>query len=346
MDHNRTLCKGSESGTVLLAILWLGVTLSLLVFSTAHLVRSDSFAIVNRQQSQQAYFIARGGIYRAIYEVGQVARNGSKGDSSSVLDKYSVGKNWMQFNYSKGSALIQVIPENSKIAVNSASPETLESLFQELNQSSSDSKALAQAIVEWRSPRSSDVDTPLDQFYASQQPPYRANHRTIEDMEELLGVRGVTRNLYYGDLIAGVKPCLVDVLSVELAQGQINVNSARLEVLAALPGWDRSLARQVIDARRDQELVSSPYKARDDLVGRVPGIANVVGISPITFYEGRTYTIISTGILETSPIRKTVRSLVRFDSSVSDGYRILGWWDEWPWSPPPDSIISAVQEKL
>jgi len=335
-------CGERDSGVALLAVLWLTMAISLIAFSTAYVVRTESAATSNRLEAQRAYFMARGGIEQAIYEL--ISTRYVQADPEVAADRYRPGRRWMKFPYTQGRALVQIVPENSKLSINSASVESLKRFFEESGRDSGESVDLANAITDWRSAKTSPQESIYDVYYAGDPVPIIPSHAALEDLEEILYARGMSRELFYGgapvNAASGYRAdSLPDNLSVLPAQGPINLNYASAEVMATMPGWDRSLANMVADGRGDHELINRPYQTMDDLVRRVPSVVNALGVSSVTLNAGDTYTLIATGQLADSRLVRTVRALVRLDSSRPTGYQMLGWWDDWPWSSPPDELL-------
>lgn len=68
-------------------------------------------------------------------------------------------------------------------------------------------------------------------YYAGLDPPYTAKNATLDCIEELLMVKGMTRELFYG---SGGSPGLARCLTVAMGDGKININTAPKAVLRAL----------------------------------------------------------------------------------------------------------------
>ena len=78
----------------------------------------------------------------------------------------------------------------------------------------------------------------------------RPKTANIETLEELLLVKGVTREILYGD---GRKKGLIDFLTV-FGTGKININAAPKEVLMAIPGMTADMVEEIINYRQKQEI--------------------------------------------------------------------------------------------
>ncbi len=88
-------------------------------------------------------------------------------------------------------------------------------------------------------------------YYLSRQPPYSSRNGPFEYIEELLLVRGITPELYFG---TGEIKGLRDFVTVYGDDGKININSASVELLQAM-GTDitEELAQKLIDFRADED---------------------------------------------------------------------------------------------
>ena len=131
-------------------------------------------------------------------------------------------------------------------------------------------------------------------YYLSLDPPYRAKNGPIDDVRELLLVRGVTPSIFWGpgyhptDFGNGTDSSpaktrrdskatgagLAEVFGA-LSSGRVNINTAPLGVLTLLLGGDESLAEQVIRVRSGQDGVDG---TEDDQPARSVGeIARLLG---------------------------------------------------------------------
>ncbi|MEI9976511.1 MAG: hypothetical protein WDO73_33320 [Ignavibacteriota bacterium] len=86
--------------------------------------------------------------------------------------------------------------------------------------------------------------SPFDAYYLSRTPSFRAPHASFQEIEELLSVRGVTPDIFYGTWVAAGngnadtnalvrRPGLNDCLTVYGSMGGVDVNTAEPAVLTA-----------------------------------------------------------------------------------------------------------------
>lgn len=353
MRRARTIRRSGsrQAGAALLSALWLSLLLGAIAFGVAAEVRTSAESAANSMATSQAKYFAEGGIYAAVGAI-QLARSGADpGQRDDALDRYREGQRWLEFRYQSGAALVELVPENAKLSVNQLSPGQAQDLLAALGDAAAADTSAGEALRDWRSPSVSSVDSPFDAYYGQLPRPYRANHAMLKDLEELIAVKGFGREMFFGSADvsrdpAESRPSLLELLNAEYYTGPLNINYAAEQALAALPGWTPRLARDVVAARRDHNFPNSPFQSLDDLVRRVPAAAAVVGVSAITLNSGSVFTLTATGLHGGSGDSHTVRAIVRLDMGYGDGYRVLAWWDVWPWSPPPAAVMASLQERL
>jgi len=341
----RTRFESPEQGVALLAVLWLSVALTMIAMTTAYLVRTEASAVADHIDSERAEFLARGAVEAAVYAINRAgAAPLPDAEEPSPLQPFQRGQRWLRFQFQQGASLVEVVPENAKLNVNSAPPDQLAALLVLLGEPEAESRELAAAIADWRSPRRSTVSTPFDIFYAGLPQPYTARHATIEKLEELLAVKGMSRDLFFGRLrqtAAGAwkrTPPLADLVTTERSFGGVNINYAAYEVLRVLPGWDESLAAAVIEAR------SRPGSG--NLLESVPGLSEAASLYPVTLSPGLAYTLTATAQIRDSAVRHTVRAQIRMDRSAPMGFRVVGWREDWPWSAEAPAGIGGEMETI
>jgi general secretion pathway protein K len=322
----------------LLAVLWLSAALTLIAMSTAYVVRTEASAIGNQMEAERAGWLARGAMQAGIHAIlHSGSDSGTAGEQRSLLQQLRPGQRWLQFEMEGGAAVVEVVPENAKLSVNQASVEQLAALFLLLSKPELESRDLAEAIADWRSPKASSVATPFDLFYEGLPRPYPARHAPFEELEELLAVKGMDRDLFFGypmetpDGEWKRRPPLADLLTTEPNFGGVNVNYAAYEVLRVLPGWDELLARAVMEARSQ----SRP----GTLMDAVPELSRAASVSGISVAPGTNYTLTATAQPKGSLVRHSVRARIRVDRTVAMGFQVTGWWEDWPWSSAPEEQL-------
>jgi general secretion pathway protein K len=150
-------------------------------------------------------------------------------------------------------------------------------------------------------------------YYQTLESPYPCKNKPLEFTEELLLVRGVTRELFYG---TGESPGISYFLSA-YGDGRININTAPPLVLRALSDQiDQDLVEEMVAYRADEDNDLSDivwYK-------NVPGMGDITIPSTLLTTSSTYFEIASEGIKEI--MIKRIRGVVkRKDESL----QILSW---------------------
>lgn len=183
-------------GGALLAVLWLVAALSAIALTIASTVRAEVELSTLHFEGVRAYFLARAGVERAALWVQWGA--GMEGASSSPR-YYQRGMRSLAFEFPTGDVVVDVIPESSKLDINRIPVEELALLFQALGSTVQEAEALALSVEHWRNPATGF--SALDSFYLSRKPSFPARKASLENVEELLLVQGMTTEMFYGSFV-------------------------------------------------------------------------------------------------------------------------------------------------
>ena len=188
---------------------------------------------------------------------------------------WAPGMPYVRLSFPTGEALVEIIPESSKIDVNSAPPRNcwpvwcwpwaLRRLWPGGSQ---------ELIVFWRSPLT--AESGLDALYEQSNPTFGPPHASFQQIEELLSVPGITPELFYGRVdrapdgswtpLAGLRDCL----SVYSGSVGHDINSVQPAVMAA-EGVPPEAIAAIVSLRRQR-----PIEA-EQLAALAPALGEAVG---------------------------------------------------------------------
>jgi len=165
---------------------------------------------------------------------------------------------------------VKIVDLERKLNINLADQALLEHAMTLMGVDPGDSSPVVSAIQDWIDADDvTHISGAENDYYKSLSPPYYAKNRPIDDLSELLLVRGVTQEMYWGAACTnrspGVlqrqlsrlgrvsSPCyspvgLVDVFT-PLSAGKLNINTASAMTLQAVPLIDETRAQQIIRLR-------------------------------------------------------------------------------------------------
>jgi general secretion pathway protein K len=310
-----------QAGMALLVVLWTVALLVLLVIALSNSVQVEVRTATYRKEAAQAYSLACGGVEAAILEIAYPPTEDQK---HSPIWTWRQGQRNGVVPFNGGRARLQLVNEAGKLDLDHVPAEQLERLFESQGLNPARAQELAEAIVDWRSPSKDDLQE-VDVSKSEQRP----HHAPFESMEEALRVPGMSRGILYGgaevDTMGKVRRGLGAArdLSVRSGQAQLNINYASEAALRSVPGIDVDLAQAIIGQRKRE-----PFKTVGEVNDRISGSLPDEALPYLTTAEGNIYSIVSTGELDGSPVRRTVEAVVQLVSEGTRKYRIVSWYDD------------------
>ncbi|HLH38222.1 MAG TPA: hypothetical protein VKX39_03665 [Bryobacteraceae bacterium] len=229
----RRRSKAGERGGALLAVLWISAALTAIAFSVSATVRSETERAGNSTDGLRAAYLASGSVERAIQWMcwGPQYR---QPDGKPLFYEWKMPR--LAMSFPTGDAVVEMIPESAKMNINQAPAEDIARVIAAISGDAGQAQQIAAAIVDWRGGGSG----PFDALYAALDPTFQARHSSIQEIEELLDVQGVTPELFYGNYVADAQGRLYasgglrDCFSVWGSLGPFDVNTAAPALLLAL----------------------------------------------------------------------------------------------------------------
>ena len=304
-------------------VMWMSAALAAIAFSLATSVRGETDRTSTTVDDLRSYYIATGAIQRAIMDIQQ-------GGVAPDAPGYHLGRLRLTYAFPTGDAVVEIIPETAKLNMNTITGEKLVVLLTALGLDAEHAQEAAAAIVDWRKPLGTQSAGSFDEFYLSQTPSFRARHASFEEIEELLSVKGVTPDLYYGTFVRDTTmdpPQLVargglkDCLSVYGSFGALDVNGAAPAAMAAV-GVPQDMINAVV-ARR-------PFLKPKDFADFLQG--NNGGAQNLRMGGNQMFTLRATARLKLadgaySDLRRTVAATVDLRVNNDPPVVVLRWYD-------------------
>jgi general secretion pathway protein K len=327
-----------QRGGALLAVLWLSVALSVIAFSLASTIRGETERAGASLEGVRAGYLAEGAVRRGILYI-LWGPNNRLPDGTSRYYNRGIPRVWMEFP--TGLAQVDIVPERAKLNVNASPPEDLLRLLMALGAPPSQAQAITEAIVDWRTPAPPGALSGLDQYYLSLVPSFRARHASFEQIEELLLLRGMTPELFYGTYEADEEGRLIprgglrDCLSVYGSTGAVDVNTAHPAVLSAV-GLHPVAVAAVVNRR-----AALPFRSMEE-VAMTSGGAARLGIGGNSMFTVRATARLRLQDGTLSEARRSVSALVKFlPPDQGRPYDILRWQEN-DWSNTAGTQIEQL----
>jgi len=277
----RTVVRKSSSGIALIIAMVAIFVLTVLAGAFAYSMKVEMRLAQNARNNTALIWLGRSGVERARYVL--AAQMTAQGEPYDALNqKWAGGPGGMMSSNSPladfqmqnvpigdGTVSVKITDLERKININMADEALLQHALTQMGVDASEIPSIADAILDWIDPDDHPrINGAESDYYQSLVPSYFAKNGPIDDLSELLLVRGVTQDMYWGGAsarhapaafqkidrfgrTAGAPPLaagLVDVFT-PISSGRINVNTASQTTLQMLPGIDENIAAQIVQLR-------------------------------------------------------------------------------------------------
>ncbi|HEY1374008.1 MAG TPA: hypothetical protein VGH50_16165 [Candidatus Binatia bacterium] len=314
----KTVTLASERGAALIIVLWIFIFLFVVAFDFSASVREEGMATHRYAEETEGYYLALAGFQQGIYEVlRQFAQARSGNNNQPATDLFE--SDWKKGTLGDGVYEVRFIDEAGKFNLNRSTDEMLRSIFLNLGIEQDRANVITDSILDWRDEDELHrVNGAESDYYMSLSPPYTAKNGPFDSVEDLLWVRGVTPELFYGDEEhVGLK----DIFTVDSPAGGVNLRTASPAVCVALVGISMDKCLDFIAQR-----ASLTEKTLADLL-RLLGIRDdSLARRQIVFSNPTVITIQARGHQAQSSISRQVKGVIRVIGG-DRGYELIRWLD-------------------
>jgi type II secretory pathway component PulK len=327
MRSSRPRPRVLSQGIALIIVMISIVVLSILAGGFAYSMKVETKLAQNANSEMELEWLGRSGVEYARWVLGEQMKcplepfdslnqswaGGSGGlcaTNGNLLDVQH------EIHIGNGSFTWRIVDLERKANINLANETMLQQALNLEGVGPGDSTPIVNSILDWIDP---DDQTRIEgtetEWYQGQNPPYVAKNGLVDDLSELLLVRGVTPEIYWGTVStnhpprayqpqAGLashfasqsQPPAYDVgladLFTPMSSGKINLNTASAAVLQVIPGIDATVAEAIVAGREGEDDGSGllgPYRNVDQ-VRRVPEVTPLVLNMLRPFVDVRSWT--------------------------------------------------------
>jgi general secretion pathway protein K len=304
----KIISRKKNRGMAVIIVLVVVTLLTIFAGLFAYSMKIETRLALNSNNDEQMLWLGRGGVELARYVVATEGNQpfdslnqiwaggpgfGSETNSALMglqLDHYPIGDNYVS---------VKIVDLERKINVNSANGELLRQVLTAMGADAGDISTVADSIQDWID--ADDATRPAgaeSDWYQGLNPPYYAKNAPMDDISELLYVKGVTAEMFNGGSPTNVQNTafqhhqlgfghapgeaptytfgLKDVFT-PFSSGRVNINTADLTVLQLIPGMDTTSAQAIMKFRAGPDGVEG---TEDDTPFVSVNQAASAGISP------------------------------------------------------------------
>jgi general secretion pathway protein K len=315
--------RDNSGVAIIIAVAIIGVIVILtLQFNKS--MMSELYAAANLNDGIKLEYVARSGFNCALAVIREDDKNtDSLHDTWADFEDYSV---YSAALFEEGLFSVEISDLAGRIQINNLvgldgnyNPGQKDLLIrlltsEEFNIDTDEAEDITDAIKDWI-----DKDNEVtrfgaeDPYYQSLDPPYSCRNHPLESLDDLLLIKGITRELFYGE---DGGPGIRDCLAVH-GEGRININTADPIILKVLSDdMDQQMVEEIIAYRQDE----------DNDLNSVNWYKNALGTNEDIIHNGLITTMSSffeiTSIAFKDSITRGIKGEVLRDGAA---IRVLSW---------------------
>lgn len=299
----------NSGGIALIMVMCAIFVLSALAAGFVLSMKVETRLAQNANSEQQLLWLGRSGVELARYVLSQhppgepydslnqkwAGGSGSLAESNSVLSSLSLDN----YPVGDGTVSIKIIDLERKVNINTAvysaiNPNPIQQALTLMGVDANQISVVSDSIKDWIRTDGPQPAGAKSDYYQGLAVPYYAKEAPIDDMSELLLVKGILDHpeIYWGGAATNHAPAqfqhklgfgtapgqipdypfgLVDIFT-PFSSGKINVNTANANVLQMIPGMDAAMADAIIKQRAGPDGMDGteddiPFSSPGQLVG-------------------------------------------------------------------------------
>jgi hypothetical protein len=302
--------RQNTSGIALILVLGAIIALTALVAGFTYSMKVEARLAQNYQSDAEMVWMARSGVELARYILAQELQTPEgrmydalnqkwAGGTGSMTNEVLAGISLTDNTLGRGRFALQITDLERRFNINAADRNILQQALTLMNVEVAAHGTIADSILDWRDP---DNDPQIngaesDDFYLRLDPPYFAKNGPIDDLGELLHIKGMTPEYFWGTGSSNVVlpdpeelsrvermrererayiPFGFNDLFTAISAPQVNINTCSAETLQ-IAGIDPLTASMILEIRRGPDGTDG---TDDDLPFRSPAQIPVPGEDP------------------------------------------------------------------
>jgi general secretion pathway protein K len=293
----------SSAGIALIIVMVCITVLSILAAGFAYSMKVETKLAMNANSESELISLGKSGVALAQWVLAQQMTI-SQEPYDSLNQKWAGGPgSYMTSNspladvtldniqLGHGSFSIKIVDLERKVNINTADQRVLDQAMKLIGVDAGDAAAITASILDWMSPSPNALIGGTESaYYESLDPPYQAKDGPIDDLSELLLIRGIREmpEIFWGGATTERLPSafqnklglhqpggqaaffnvgLVDLFT-PFSTGRLNLNTASVTTLQMIPFVDENIALRIIQCRAGPDGIDG---TEDDTPFRNPG---------------------------------------------------------------------------
>jgi len=313
--------NNDQRGIALILVMWTLVLLFALGTEFAYSMRTEVHATKNYKEDIESYYLARAGINLAMAEILKKAAFHSQDENKGFIFGYSIPSpdqgNDESVSLSRsqrtniplgnGTVSYRIADENGKIGINGNNRNLLVKAIEGSGVTDPETRdIIADSILDWIDADDLHrINGAENDYYESQGNQHKPRNGPIEHLDELLNVRGITREILYGTLHSENSSSETGYIGLEkfLTAQNIhffNPNTADAKTLSVI--YPETRVEEILEAKTEKGFSSATLSSH--------------------------FWIESTGKMNDSPTRHTIVALIEKLGSDHKASLLVRYWKD------------------
>jgi general secretion pathway protein K len=358
----KIIFRHNSGGMALIMVMIAVAVFSALAAALLFSMKVETKLARNAEDEQQLLWLGRSGVELARWVLSQQA--GIAGEPYDSLNQIWAGGpggpaetnsplagiDLNNYAIGDGTVSLKITDLERKANINTANTPELQQALTLMGVDADALSVVVDSIQDWIDP---DDDQRIagaeSSYYEGLTPPYHAKNAPIDNLAELLLVKGVTPEMYWGTSATNHAPGtfqhpklglatapdqqpdypfgLVDIFT-PVSSGKININTADTNVLQMIPGMDSLAAENIVKQRAGPDGVDG---TEDDTPFRAPGQLAAAGLSGAAVQQAAPFCTVRSSTFEvhvTAKIGDSTRDFtaILYRATGTDIQVLSFWW--------------------
>lgn len=355
-----TIGRQQLRGVALVIVMLVITVLVLIAGGFAYSMKVETTLARYSNNDVEFEWLARSGIELARYAVGQqwamptesyTSLNQFWATGRPGTNEFFMDLKLDEVELGSGKFSVKIVDQERRFNINAADETVLRLALGLVGVDAGQIPAITDSILDWIDPDDQPrLNGTESAYYLGLNPPYTAKNGPIDNLTELLLIRGITPEMYWGSAaVRGPQPvsatgraltlqnraapvytnALADLFT-PISARLVNLNTASPLILQLVPGLDASFAEAIVRFRAGPDGVDG---TEDDVpfrsVGQLSGIGGMnqqamANLAKIFTVRSATYEAIIT--VEIGGIRRQMVTMILVNNSPSDVRVLYTYW--------------------
>ncbi len=248
-------------GFILIAVLWVTALLSLFALYYSSSARVQGLQAMNTEEWLTGFSLVQSGLDWGYHEYRKYKANESMLQNKEQLDEQSDQSldlkypRYEPYSMTAGNqtVAVQITDLSGKMSINAVDEDQLEDILSACGlQVGAGQTTVINSILDWQDQDDLHRQEGAEKdYYMGLDPPYRPKNGPLESIEELLLIKGIDRDLFYGNEEV---PGLKDFLTVHGDQTTMDINNASPQAFLIVEEMPLDVVEEIVAYRKKERI--------------------------------------------------------------------------------------------